>query len=118
MGCFLRGFFGVCSGSVDLTRSASEASRHTSSRGGGPADSAEKLAKRMGDVLKKSTASLLDTAKQKAGAAKSEAPPPPEIKLTALKSVDSGDKSTTETAPGWADLFKIFNSPNCKLAVD
>ena len=72
----------------------------------------------MGDVLKKSTASLLDTAKQKADAAKSEAPPPPEIKLTALKSVDSGDKSTTETAPGWADLFKIFNSPNCKLAVD
>ena len=85
-----------------MTRSASEASRHTSSRGGGPADSAEKLAQRMGDILKKSTASLLDTAKQKAGATKSEAPPPPEIKL---KSVDSGDKSTTETAPGWADLF-------------
>ena len=92
-------------GSVDLTRSASETSRTSSSRPG--ADSAEKLAKKMGDIFKKSTSSLLEAAKHHKSAAaatsKSEAtegPVAPEVQITVSSQSADNEIPVHHKSPG------------------
>ena len=104
----------------------SDTSRHSSSSSASrPGESAEKLAKKMGDLFKRSNSNLLlDTGKPKAAAAaavsgssKSESPvigvaaassvksepvaTPADSKMSAVtKTVESGKPSKSETGPG------------------
>lgn len=86
-------------GTTDLARSASDISRHS----GRSADAAEKLAKKMGDILKKSTSGLFDAVKQKpAAAVKSEAVPA-EVTATIIKTTESEEHIEAEVTSGWLD---------------